>query len=169
MEAGLSLYNGDLKAAVDSADWVTLSALTARSSKGVPGSAASDLPLVLGLFANFLVQSENEGATNAGFLCHSYANELSFAVDDLGAASSARDKVGALKAWRIGREYIDAYLSFVNPAISDKVGKKFDLLLSGRVVTAANSQPAEGSAAGGDPDPCRVTGRYLECRTSRSN
>jgi len=168
VDAGLALFKGQLKTAIDESDWEAVNTLTARASKGTSGSPVSDLPLVLGLMANTLVQSENEGTTNANYLCHSYANEVSHAVDEMGAASAAKDKAATLRAWRVGREYIDAYLSFVNPVITDKVGEKFGLLFSDR---PAAKPPAPMEAAGTtatDPDACRVAGRYLECLAARS-
>lgn len=164
VDAGLALYAGALRQAIAGGDWPTVVQLTTRAAKGVPGSAVSDLPLVLGLLSNQLVQSENDGPANANYLCHSLANELSFAVDDVFAAAQQQDQASCLNAWLVGREYIDSYLSFVNPTITEKVGDKYALLFAG--ARAAAAVPA-AAANRRDPAACQREGAFLECLAER--
>ena len=154
---------------------------------------------MLGLSANTFVQSENEGTTNANFLCRCYANEVgwasflflahglvscalanflfvsdqaSYAIDELHAAAGAKDAAAAYRAWLVGREYVDAWISFVDQVIlPERVGDPFPFLLRGRVVT--DSSAGSGSGGGGgdsskEPEACRVAGKYLDCVAARA-
>jgi len=83
----------------------------------------------LGLFANTVLQSENDnGSTSANLLVRHFINELYFCLDDIAAAAKAGDKGAATAAWTRGRDYINAYLEVVNKPINAKVGDKFPVV-----------------------------------------
>ena len=144
LTAGVTQYRSELGAAVASGSWGQVIALVRKPEKtgggggggGSGGGSGSDvavLPLVMGLAANTLVQSENEGTTNANFLCRSLANEVQYALDELRAAAERGDSAAAKRSWLVGREYVDAYVSFVNPVIlPERVGEPLPFVLIGR-------------------------------------
>ena len=177
--AGLEQYRVELGAAVERGDWAAAAELARRSAKGSPGSSVADLPLVMGLSANALVQSENEGTTNANFLCRCYANEARYALDDLRAAALKADAKTAKAAYLVGREYVDAWVSFVNPVIlPERVGDPFPFVLAGRrlpspeaaaaAAAAAASASPSSTATSTEPEACRVAGKYLDCLAARA-
>ena len=146
------------------------------------------LPLVMGLAANTLVQSENEGTTNANFLCRSLANEVQYALDELRVAAEKGDSAAAKRSWLVGREYVDAYVSFVNPVIlPERVGEPLPFVLVGRRLHEEEEEeeedappqsdasalspvqaPNEGTTTPREPEACRVAGRYLDCLAARA-
>jgi len=80
----------------------------------------------MGLFANSVLQSENDSSTTTvNLLARHLINELYFSLDDISIAAEAGDKQAAKVAWRRGRDYVNAYLSIVNEAIISKVGDRF--------------------------------------------
>ena len=58
-----------------------------------------------GLFANTVLQSENDsGTTPVNLLVRHLINELYFAMDDIETAAQAGNRAGAVAAWKTGRE-----------------------------------------------------------------
>eukprot|EP00617_Octactis_speculum_P007754 CAMPEP_0185796362 /NCGR_PEP_ID=MMETSP1174-20130828/161040_1 /TAXON_ID=35687 /ORGANISM="Dictyocha speculum, Strain CCMP1381" /LENGTH=266 /DNA_ID=CAMNT_0028491717 /DNA_START=538 /DNA_END=1335 /DNA_ORIENTATION=+ len=103
--AGKEQYAKDLKKAIDDQAWDQVIELVRPSEKGVTASSASGLPLVLGLLANPLLQSENDGTQNATLLARYFANEARFEMDAILAAAMAKDKGAALASWSNGRDW----------------------------------------------------------------
>ena len=86
----------------------------------------------MGLFANTVLQSENDsGTTTANLLARLLINELYFAMDDIAAAAEAGDAAAAKEAWRRGKDYANGYIDIVNLTILPKVGDKL-----GRIETS---------------------------------
>ena len=82
-----------------------------------------------GLFANTVLQSENDsGTTTANLLARHLINELYFSMDDIADAASKGDKKAAMTAWLRGKEYLNGYVRIVNLPISSKVGSKFSFV-----------------------------------------
>ena len=80
---------------------------------GVPASPMRSSCRAFGLFANTVLQSENDnGATYANLLCRHFVNEVYFALDDIAVAAAAGDKQAAMAAWMSGRDYINTYLEW---------------------------------------------------------
>lgn len=135
--AGLVLYGGAYKTAIQDGKWAELADLLEKGRKGQgnnaqgegSGVAASELRSscrAMGLFGNTVLQSENDSSTTAvNLLIRHLVNELYFTMDDVEAAAKAGDKAAAKQAWTRGREYINEYLYLVNLPISSKVGDKF--------------------------------------------
>ena len=96
---------------------------------GVAASPMRSSCRALGLFANTVLQSDNDnGTTYANLLVRHFVNELYFALDDIAAAAAARDSKAAKLAWTRGRDYINTYLEIVNRNINAKVGDKFAII-----------------------------------------
>lgn len=119
----------------------TLLVIKGKGSKGKGNSkmqgdetvvATSDLRtacLAFGLFANTILQSENDnGTTTANLLARHLVNELYFSMDDLAEAAKTGDQATATAAWQRGKDYMNAYLRIVNFSISAKVGETFSLI-----------------------------------------
>jgi len=167
VEAGAEQFGkiGLLLGGGGSPAWGELAELTQRTKKNEEGrvvpapTAAMDLPLAGGLLANTLVQSENDGVSNAVLLARYFCNEVNFRNDDLVAAVAAKDLGAARAAWAEGRDYLNAYLSFVNQAINPRnIGAKFPLLnddgtLKPRPVAAAAEPEAEVVPAAAEAAP----------------
>ena len=119
---GLSLYSGDLAALIEKGAWSELGPFLEVGVKGkgsnaqgegtgVPASPMRSSCRAFGLFANTMLQSENDnGATQANLLVRHFINEVYFALDDISAAAKAADKAAAKEAWTRGRDYINAFL-----------------------------------------------------------
>ena len=134
---GLELYSNDLRTLIEGKKWAELEPFLQVGSKGKgsnsqgEGTGVAPSPVrsfcrALGLFANTVLQSENDnGATSANLLVRHFVNEAYFALDDIAAAAKAGDKAAAVAAWTRGRDYINAYLTIVNQPINAKVGDKF--------------------------------------------
>merc|ERR1719149_526651 len=138
---GIALYQGELLEAVKKSDWAAVGPLLEKGKKGSgnsktgeggTGVAASDLRSscrAYGLFANTVLQSENDsGSTTANLLARHLVNEVYFSMDDLADAAKAGDKKAATVAWNRGKAYLNGYLRIVNFPISSKVGDKFPLV-----------------------------------------
>ena len=79
-----------------------------------------------GLFANTVLQSENDsGTTPVNLLVRHLINELYFAMDDIETAAQAGNRAGAVAAWKTGREYLNAYVTIINFPLNERVGDKF--------------------------------------------
>lgn len=141
IQTGIELYSTVLHDAVDAAKWDEIGPLLEKGSKskgnskdkeGGTGVAASDLRSscrAYGLFANTVLQSENDsGSTTANLLARHLVNEVYFSMDDIADAAKAKDKAAAKAAWNRGKEYLNGYLRIVNFPISSKVGDKFPLV-----------------------------------------
>jgi len=138
---GIALYQGDLLAAVKNKDWDAIGPMlekgkkssgNSKSAEGGTGVAASDLRSscrAYGLFANTVLQSENDsGSTTANLLARHLVNEVYFSMDDIADAAKAKDQAAAKVAWTRGKEYLNGYLKIVNYPIASKVGDKFPLV-----------------------------------------
>lgn len=135
--AGLTLYTGAYREAIEQGRWADVAALLEKGSRSSgsnaqgegTGVAASELRSAcraMGLFGNTVLQSENDSSTTAvNLLVRHLVNELYFSMDDAAAAARAGDKKAAKAAWLSGRDYLNEYLYLVNLPISSKVGDKF--------------------------------------------
>jgi hypothetical protein len=121
---GIALYSGELRTLIQEGKWAELKPFLDIGTKGqgsnaqgegtgVPASPMRSSCRALGLFANTVLQSDNE---------------LYFALDDIAAAAAARDSKAAKLAWTRGRDYINTYLEIVNRNINAKVGDKFAII-----------------------------------------
>ena len=111
--AGVEAFRA-LKGAVDNGSWAT--------------AAADDTKYNLravGLLANGLMASENNGPGNVLFLTRWYVNECAL---DIGDVAKAADKAQAAAAWERGRKAINSALIVLNKEISPKVGEQFVLV-----------------------------------------
>ena len=137
INSGIDAYTGTLRTTIQRGAWDEIPALLEKGVKGKgsnkagegTGVAASPLRSscrAFGLFANTVLQSENDsGTTAANLLARHLVNEVYFSMDDIAAAAAVGDKAAAAKAWSRGKEYLDGYLRLVNMPISAKVGEKF--------------------------------------------
>jgi len=138
---GIATYQGELRDAVDKGAWEEIGPLLEKGSKSKgngkvagegTGVAASDLRSscrAYGLFANTVLQSENDsGTTTPNLLARHLVNEVYFSMDDLADAAKAGDKAAAKAAWLRGKDYLNGYLRIVNLPISSKVGDKFPIV-----------------------------------------
>ena len=137
IQRGLALYSTTLHDAVSSGAWADFPALLEKGKKGSgnnaagegTGVAASEMRSAcraLGLFANTVLQSENDsGTTTANLLARHLINEAYLSLDDLAAAAEKKDKKAAAAAWTRGKEYLNGYVRIVNLPINSKVGDKF--------------------------------------------
>lgn len=135
--SGIEAYEGVLRTAVADKAWSDMPALLEKGVKGKgnskdgsgTGVAASELRSscrAYGLFANTVLQSENDsGTTTANLLARHLINELYLAMDDIAAAAERGDANAAKEAWSRGKEYLNGYLRIINLPISAKVGDKF--------------------------------------------
>jgi len=140
IQSGIALYSGELHDAVEAGKWDNIAAMLEKGSKskgnGKDGSgtgvAASDLRSscrAYGLFANTVLQSENDsGSTTANLLARHLVNEVYFSMDDIADAAKTGNKAAAKTAWLRGKDYLNGYLRIVNFPISSKVGDKFPLV-----------------------------------------
>lgn len=118
---GLDAYEGTLRNAINKGDWAATLEATSKGSRGqgdavkaVAPAPARSVARALGLFANTALQSENESTTTANLLARHLINEYYFALDDIATAAAANDAAAAKTAWKIGKEYLNAYLALVN-------------------------------------------------------
>ena len=137
VNSGVALYGGVLRDAVENKQWADIPFLLEKGSKGKgsnaqgegTGVAPSELRSscrAFGLFANTVLQSENDsGTTTANLLARHLINEVYLSMDDLAAAAAAGDYTAAKTSWTRGRDYLNGYLRIVNFPISSKVGDKF--------------------------------------------
>ena len=137
---GIALYSGELRTLIQEGKWAELKPFLDIGTKGqgsnaqgegtgVPASPMRSSCRALGLFANTVLQSDNDnGTTYANLLVRHFVNELYFALDDIAAAAAARDTKAAKLAWTRGRDYINTYLEIVNRNINAKVGDKFAII-----------------------------------------
>jgi len=139
IERGVAAYRNQLREAVERKAWAEIPALLEIGVKGKGGGAeggtgvaASELRSACrayGLFANTVLQSENDsGTTAANLLARHLVNEVYFSMDDLAEAASKGDQASAKVAWSRGKEYLNGYLRLVNYPINSKVGTKFELI-----------------------------------------
>mmetsp|Transcript_74255 Transcript_74255/g.123940 ORF Transcript_74255/g.123940 Transcript_74255/m.123940 type:complete len:281 (+) Transcript_74255:21-863(+) len=140
IQSGLALYSGSLRSAIENEAWADVSVLLEKGSKGkgsnskgegtaVPASELRSACRAFGLFANTVLQSENDnGSTTANLLARHLINELYFSMDDIALAAQAGDKASAQTSWTRGKEYLNGYIRIVNFPISSKVGDKFALV-----------------------------------------
>jgi len=138
--SGLALYEVELRGLIQGGKWAEVGPFLEIGSKGKgsnaqgegTGVAASPMRSscrAFGLFANTMLQSENDnGATQANLLVRHFVNELYFCLDDIQAAAKSGDTKAAKEAWTKGRDYINAYLTIVNQPINAKVGDKYPVL-----------------------------------------
>ena len=139
---GIQLYSGVLRAAVADGNWAAMPYLLEKGRKGsgngadgqgtgVPASAIRSSCRAYGLFANTVLQSENDsGTTTANLLARHLINELYLSMDDIEVAAKQGNKAAAEASWRRGREYLNGYLRIVNLPISSKVGDKFPTVVA---------------------------------------
>ena len=140
IQKGIVLYGEELRDLVKDAKWAEIGPALEKGAKSKgnskdgagTGVAASDLRSscrAYGLFANTVLQSENDsGSTTANLLARHLVNEVYFSMDDLADAAKAGDKKAATVAWNRGKAYLNGYLRIVNFPISSKVGDKFPLV-----------------------------------------
>lgn len=107
--AGVEAYAGELREAVAEGQWGAVASLLEKGSKGRgsntkgEGTGKPAAPLrascrAFGLFANTVLQSENDGGTTtANLLARHLINELYFSMDDMAEAAAAADQVN--KSW----------------------------------------------------------------------
>lgn len=79
----------------------------------------------MGLLANGMMASENNGPGNVLFLTRWYINEAALNIGDVAKAS---DKKQAQAAWERGRKAINSALIVLNKEISPKIGDQFQLV-----------------------------------------
>ena len=137
IQGGIAIYTGSLRDAVDSGSPQEISALLEKGKKGsgsnskgegtgIPASDMRSACRAFGLFANTVLQSENDsGTTPVNLLVRHLINELYFAMDDIETAAQAGNRAGAVTAWKTGREYLNAYVTIVNFPLNERVGDKF--------------------------------------------
>lgn len=137
IQTGINLYSNELRAAVADKQWAQIPAMLEKGSKskgnsksgegtGVAASPLRSSCYAFGLFANTVLQSENDsGTTTANLLARHLINELYLSMDDLALAASTGDAASAKNAWLRGKDYLNGYLRLVNLPISSKVGDKF--------------------------------------------
>jgi hypothetical protein len=135
--AGITAYNGQLREVIAGKAWSEMPALLEKGSKskgnsktgegtGVAASALRSSCYAFGLFANTVLQSENDsGTTTANLLARHLINELYLSMDDIAAAAAKGDQSAAKEAWTRGKEYLNGYVRLVNLPINAKVGDKF--------------------------------------------
>jgi hypothetical protein len=141
IQTGIQLYSNELHDAVEAGKWDEIAVMLEKGAKskgnskggeGGTGVAASDLRSscrAYGLFANTVLQSENDsGSTTANLLARHLVNEVYFSMDDIADAAKAGNKAAAKTAWLRGKDYLNGYLRIVNFPISSKVGDKFPLV-----------------------------------------
>jgi len=141
INGGLTLFSGELRSAIEKGAWADIEPLLEKGAKSKgnskvsgegTGVAASDLRSscrALGLFANTVLQSENDsGTTTANLLARHLINEVYFSFDDIADAAKASDKEAAKAGWLRAKDYLNGYLRIVNFPISSKVGDKFTLI-----------------------------------------
>ena len=138
--AGVAVFTGELRSAVQNGAWADVTPLLEKGVKGKgsnksgegTGVAASTLRSscrALGLFANTVLQSENDsGSTAVNLLARHLINEFYFSLDDIAAAAAAGDKVAAKAGWTRAKDYLNGYLKIVNMPINAKVGDRFGLV-----------------------------------------
>eukprot|EP00962_Isochrysis_galbana_P024701 scaffold7583_cov118-Isochrysis_galbana.AAC.7 len=102
--AGVEAYAGELREAVAEGQWGAVASLLEKGSKGRgsntkgEGTGKPAAPLrascrAFGLFANTVLQSENDGGTTtANLLARHLINELYFSMDDMAEAAAAADQ-----------------------------------------------------------------------------
>lgn len=151
--AGIAAYGGELRDAIADGKWAEIGPMLEKGSKGkgngndgggsgVPPSELRSSCRALGLFANTVLQSENDsGTTAANLLTRHLVNEFYFSLDDIADAAQSGDKTAAALAWSRGKDYLNAYVRIVNFPISAKVGDKFPLVTA----NDATSPPAPPS------------------------
>jgi len=134
---GVSAYQGELRDVIRSSSWADVPALLEKGSKskgnsksgegtGVAASQLRSSCYAFGLFANTVLQSENDsGTTTANLLARHLINELYLSMDDIAVAAAKGDQPGAKAAWTRGKEYLNGYIRLVNLPINAKVGDKF--------------------------------------------
>jgi len=135
--AGITAYNGQLREVIAGKAWSEVPALLEKGSKskgnsktgegtGVAASALRSSCYAFGLFANTVLQSENDsGTTTANLLARHLINELYLSMDDIAAAAAKGDQPAAKEAWTRGKDYLNGYVRLVNLPINAKVGDKF--------------------------------------------
>ena len=111
--AGVEAFRA-LKGAVDNGSWATVAADDTKYNLRA-----------VGLLANGLMASENNGPGNVLFLTRWYVNECAL---DIGDVAKAADKAQAAAAWERGRKAINSALIVLNKEISPKVGEQFVLV-----------------------------------------
>merc|ERR1719331_2568875 len=111
--AGVEAFQA-LKGAINDGSWKTVAADDAKYNFRA-----------MGLLANGLMASENNGPGNVLFLTRWYINECALDVGDVAKAS---DKAQAAAAWERGRKAINSALIVMNKEISPKVGEQFQLV-----------------------------------------
>ncbi|KAL3904555.1 MAG: hypothetical protein SGPRY_011243 [Prymnesium sp.] len=128
IQEGIEAYTGSLRTAIVNGDWESVLAGTEKGSrgkgdavKGVSPSPTRSVARAYGLFANTALQSENDSTTTANLLARHLINEYYFSLDDIAAAAAAKDSEGAKVAWRVGKEYVNAYLALVNKVSKNAV------------------------------------------------
>ena len=141
IQTGITLYSSTLRSAIEDKKWSDVPALLEKGKKGSGNNAqgegtgvpASDLRSscrALGLFANTVLQSENDsGTTTANLLARHLINELYLSMDDIATAAANGDQASAKAAWTRGKENLNGYIRIVNLPISAKVGDKFPFVV----------------------------------------
>ena len=137
---GITVYNNDLFDAIKSSSWAAIPGLLEKGKKGsgsnaqgegtgVAPSEARSACRAFGLFANTVLQSENDsGTTTANLLARHLINEAYLSMDDIAQAANDGNQRAAIAAWTRGKSYINQYIRIVNLPISSKVGDKFPLI-----------------------------------------
>jgi len=137
---GVADYSGGLRTAIQKGAWDEVAVLLEKGVKGkgsnadgggtgIPASPLRSSCRALGLFANTVLQSENDsGTTTPNLLARHVINELYFSMDDIASAAASGDTAGAKSAWMRGKEYLNCYLQIVNMPIIPRVGDKFALV-----------------------------------------
>lgn len=109
--AGVEAYSGELREAVSTGRWDAVAGLLEKGIKGkgsnskgegtgTPASPLRSSCRAFGLFANTVLQSENDGGTTtANLLARHLINELYFSMDDMAAAAAATDQVTEARMW----------------------------------------------------------------------
>ena len=111
--AGVEAFRA-LKGAVDNGSWASVASDDTKYNLRA-----------MGLLANGLMASENNGPGNVLFLTRWYVNECAL---DIGDVAKAADKAQAAAAWERGRKAINSALIVLNKEISPKVGEQFVLV-----------------------------------------
>lgn len=160
IQEGIEAYTGSLRTAIVNGDWESVLAGTEKGSrgkgdavKGVSPSPTRSVARAYGLFANTALQSENDSTTTANLLARHLINEYYFSLDDIAAAAAAKDSEGAKVAWRVGKEYVNAYLALVNKVSKNAVCFHGSRLLPGPLKCALHVLT--------EHTPCRASRLFL--------
>jgi hypothetical protein len=82
----------------------------------------------MGLLANGLLASDNNGIPNEVFVARYYINEIYLRIDELRSSSSSIDKQQQQQIYKCIEKATNSYLTLMNRVITSKVGEPFSYI-----------------------------------------